>query len=112
MQGVQPAHMNEHGVTREDIPLGVDARTGQPIQSAMLLSNVLSTEECDQIVAVADSMGFKGDATVVLNRKVRQNLMLPWIMPDSLVNEAIFKRIESLVPQVVQLGVTRGGNAV
>merc|ERR1712048_286883 len=103
---------NRHGVTREDIPLGMDPRTGEATQTAMLLSNVLSPEECDRIVAVADSMSFKGDATVGLNRKVRQNLMLPWIMPESLVNETIFKRIGSLVPQAVQLGFSRGGQAV
>jgi len=112
LQVFHQADTNEHGVTREDIPLGVDTRIGQPIQTAMLLSNVLAPEECDRIVAVADSMGFKGDATVVLNRKVRQNLMLPWIMPESLVNETIFKRIESLVPQDVRLGFTRGGQSI
>merc|ERR1712176_896398 len=98
---------NKHGVTREDIPLGVDPRTGNAIQTAMLLSNVLSPEECDRIVAVAENMGFKDDATVVLNRQVRQNQMLPWIMPHSLVNEAMFKRIESLVPQSITLGHTK-----
>jgi len=107
-----PRVTNEYGVTREDIPLGVDPYTGKPIRTAMLLSNVLSPEECDRICAVAENMGFKNDATVVLNRQVRQNLMLPWIMPDSVVNETIFKRIESLVPQSVLLGHSEEGKGI
>jgi len=111
MESARPV-TNEHGVTREDIPLGVNPQTGKATQTVMLLSNVLSPEECDRIVAVAESMGFKDDATVVLNRQVRQNQMLPWIMPHSLVNETIFKRIESLVPQSVTLGYTKEAREV
>merc|ERR1712151_918061 len=46
------------------------------------------------------------------NRQGRQNQMLPWIMPHSLVNETIFKRIESLVPQSVTVGRTEQGQEV
>merc|ERR1712125_278704 len=79
----------EAGSERRDLPIFAAAAgtikfnsTGKPtvvrqdfpdIPGAFLLHNVLTDDECDQIIAATEAMGYTEDAPVSLGRHIRKN---------------------------------------
>lgn len=53
------------------------------VPGAFQLLNVLSESECDQILAVATTLGFHEDAPVSLPRRIRHNNNFNWIVDES-----------------------------
>jgi len=82
-------------VTREDVP-------GAEILNAFLLSNVLTSKECDQIVQMAETMGFTSDAPVSLGRDIRRNNNCVWVADEPTLNRIIFDRAKKFLPQSVE----------
>ena len=77
----------ESGSERRDLPIWVStphtirwsdtfgpvARTDVPgVQGAFVLSNVLSVEECTQLLRLSEAMGYTEDAPVSLGRHIRR----------------------------------------
>jgi len=60
------------------------------------LLNVLSRDECKQLVKLTESLGFLEDAAVSLPRSIRHNHNVTW-MADDLTNEIIWKRCQPLM---------------
>eukprot|EP01047_Picozoa_sp_COSAG01_P000824 COSAG01_NODE_16_length_40091_cov_15.728646_37_plen_336_part_00 len=54
------------------------------VPGAFLLHNALSPEECQQLIAISEAMGYTEDAPVSLGRHIRQNENVVWIADDSL----------------------------
>merc|ERR1711924_309804 len=77
---------------------------------SFLLRDVLTRRECDQIIKLAETMGFTEDAPVSLARDIRQNENCVWIADDAL-NDGIFERCRELFPKEVQGGAVAGLNA-
>lgn len=87
-------------VTREDYP---------EVEGCFMLHNVLTPEECEQIIAISESMGYTEDAPVSLGRNIRQNDNCVWISnPD--FTDAIFERCRAHFPQEVDGGKPVGIN--
>eukprot|EP00392_Amoebophrya_sp_AT5.2_P018047 g18502.t1 len=75
---------------REDV-------SGAP--GVFLLSNVLTEDECDQIVALSEQMGYCPDAPVSLSREIRQNDNCVWLADEQSLNKVVFDRCKHLLPE-------------
>jgi predicted 2-oxoglutarate/Fe(II)-dependent dioxygenase YbiX len=73
-------------VTREDV---------SSVPGAFQLHNVLSTEECAQIIQAAETLGFTDDAAVSLPRSIRHNNNLTWVADDTTL-DIIWQRSKGL----------------
>lgn len=62
-----------------------------------MLHNVFSDEECDQLVAASEAMGYTEDAPVSLGRHIRQNENCVWIADTEMTEEA-FQRCLPFLP--------------
>lgn len=94
----------------EDAAAGLVVKTAVPgVQGAFVLSNVLSSGECDQLNSVATAMGFTEDAPVSLGRRIRQNLNCVWLADDS-VWAPIWRRLAPFMPSRVEVGHPAGLN--
>lgn len=62
-----------------------------------MLHNVFSDEECDQLVAASEAMGYTEDAPVSLGRHIRQNENCVWIADTEMTEEA-FQRCLAFLP--------------
>ncbi|CAL1132136.1 unnamed protein product [Cladocopium goreaui] len=62
-----------------------------------VLHNVFSDEECDQLVAASEAMGYTEDAPVSLGRHIRQNENCVWIADTEMTEEA-FQRCLAFLP--------------
>lgn len=91
----------KEAVWREDI---------ESVPGAFLLHNVLTDEECDQIIAASEAMGYTEDAPVSLGRHIRHNENCVWIADDELTGVP-FNRCQSHFPPKVAAGVPVGLNA-
>lgn len=105
----------EHGSERADLPIfsatadivslqdeGSSSR--QPwrqdipgLPGVFLLRDMLTVEECQQILVASEAMGYTEDAPVSLGRHIRQNENCVWIANDRL-NEQIFQRCAPFLP--------------
>ena len=90
----------ESGAERTDLPIwqsmpgvvqfdttgwGPVQRTDVPeVPGAFVLSNVLTTVECDQLRDISEAMGYTEDAPVSLARHIRRNENCVWIADDSI----------------------------
>jgi len=72
-----------------------------------VLTNVLSKDECEQVIALTESMGYQEDAPVSLARNIRRNENCVWVTDDS-ITDAIFSRCAHLLPQSISLQTTGG----
>lgn len=61
------------------------------VRGAFQLLNVLSTQECKNLVNATEELGYLPDAAVSLPRSVRHNDSLTWVVDDS-THEVIWKR--------------------
>ncbi len=73
-------------VTRADI-------AGVP--GAFQLIGLLTADECDRLIEIAEQLGFTDDAPVSLGRNVRHNDSLNWIVDES-VDGPVWTRCETL----------------
>ncbi|KAK3258727.1 hypothetical protein CYMTET_32238 [Cymbomonas tetramitiformis] len=80
------------------------------IPGAFHLSNVLTSDECEQILSLSEAMGYTTDAPVSLGRDIRHNENCVWIMDESILHP-IFNRCRRLLPQEVAGGQVVGLNA-
>jgi len=71
------------------------------IPGAFLLHNVLTPQECDELLRFSEAMGYTEDAPVSLGRHIRQNENCVWIA-DPAMNDGIFGRIRAYLPPEVQ----------
>ncbi|RYH14667.1 hypothetical protein EON65_33255 [archaeon] len=83
-----------HGVDRVDV-------SGVP--GCFALRNVLSADECDMWLGIANMMGFAPDAVVGINHVL-------WLAEDKLV-QSLFQRVQALLPQEIEGGALTGLNA-
>ena len=60
------------------------------------LFNVLSLEECQQLVDLTETCGYLEDAAVSLPRSIRHNDSLTWVIDDK-TNSIIWQRCQTLV---------------
>lgn len=95
------AEADRRQILREDFP---------DIPGAFLLHNVLTDEECDQLIAASEAMGYTQDAPVSLGRHIRQNDNCVWIA-DGELNGALFERCRPHLPKEVAGGEPAGLNA-
>lgn len=68
-----------------------------PVSRAKVLHNVFSDEECDQLIAASEAMGYLEDAPVSLGRHIRQNENCVWIADAEMTQEA-FQRCLPFLP--------------
>lgn len=87
-------------VTRTDLP---------NIPGGFVLNNILTPQECDQMVQMSETMGYTEDAPVSLARHIRQNENCVWLS-DPPLNDAIFERFKSALPPEVNGGPPVGMN--
>jgi prolyl 4-hydroxylase len=82
-------------VTKTDISL-IDSGYSQQ-QTAFILNNVLTQEECKHVITLSEKMGFE-DAPVVntMNKNVRNNDRI--IMKDTALAQDLFNRIQPYLP--------------
>lgn len=119
----------EAGSERQDLPIFTSApgaiqlekddasscrpkvtRTDYPkIPGCFVLNNVCTAWECEQIVKMAETMGWNEDAPVSLGRHVRQNENVVWIA-DPQLNDTLFERCKPLFPPDVNGGEVAGIN--
>ena len=114
----------ESGSERRDLPIWVStpetirwsetfgpvARTEVPgVQGAFVLSNVLSVEECTQLLQLSEAMGYTEDAPVSLGRHIRRNENCVWLADDSLW-QPIWRRVAEHMPPRVEGGAPAGLN--
>lgn len=85
--------------TKEDI---------DPGNGIFVLHNLLSAEECRQIVELSTVMGYTEDAPVSLGRDIRHNANNVWIADDETLNRPIFHRAKPLLPCDIQLRARDG----
>ena len=64
---------------------------------AKVLHNVFSDEECDQLIAASEAMGYTEDAPVSLGRHIRKNENCVWIADAEMTREA-FQRCLPFLP--------------
>ena len=88
-------------VTRKDI---------SEVPGAFQLLNVLTATEADNVIDIAERLGFHQDAPVSLPREIRHNDNLNWIVSTS-INEVIWGRSRSLVTDLQNGEVAKGLNA-
>ena len=62
-----------------------------------MLHNVFSDEECDQLIAASEAMGYTEDAPVSLGRHIRKNENCVWIADAEMTKEA-FQRCLPFLP--------------
>ena len=115
----------EPGSVRRDLPIwestpGVvrfDADGWGPVQrddvpdvpGAFVLSNILSSDECEQLLGLSSAMGWTEDAPVSLGRQIRQNENCVWIADDSLW-APIWTRLAPHMPVDPERGAAVGLN--
>mmetsp|Transcript_31595 Transcript_31595/g.58273 ORF Transcript_31595/g.58273 Transcript_31595/m.58273 type:complete len:446 (-) Transcript_31595:22-1359(-) len=116
----------ESGSERGDLPIfttspgavQLDA-TGKPpvlrvdvngVPGVFLLKNILTAQECDQIIKISETFGYTEDAPVSLGRNIRQNENCVWVA-DDLLCEGLFHRCKAVFPADVQGGEVCGLNA-
>lgn len=80
------------------------------VPSALLIHNVMTPEECDQIIALSEAMGHTEDAPVSLGRDIRHMDNCVWIA-DRELNEQLFSRLKHLLPQSIDGWTIAGLNA-
>ena len=74
----------------------ISRREIEAVPGAFQLLNLLSGEECDQLVRLTESLGYLEDAAVSLPRSVRHNHNITWIADDETTN-IIWKRCQPLM---------------
>lgn len=88
-------------VTRVDLP---------EVPGAFQLLNVLSDQEADNIVALAEQLGFHQDSPVSLPHEVRHNQNVNWVVSEN-IDSVFWERSKHLVPEVVNGQSATGINA-
>ena len=78
-------------VTRVDIP---------EVPGAFQLLNVISEQEADNIVEIAEGLGFHQDSPVSLPHDVRHNENMNWVVSEG-IDGVIWERSRSLVNETV-----------
>jgi hypothetical protein len=86
-----PAHLDEH----YDIS-HIKRRELAQVPGAFQLLNVLTINECKQLITISEELGFLPDAAVSLPRSVRHNDSLTWIV-DEQTDGLIWQRISHLM---------------
>mmetsp|Transcript_22364 Transcript_22364/g.33319 ORF Transcript_22364/g.33319 Transcript_22364/m.33319 type:complete len:268 (+) Transcript_22364:104-907(+) len=76
------------------------------VPGAMYIHNVLSPEECKQFVGLAEKMGFV-DALITTGKKmvkmdIRNNKRVIWQTEQKLLNNTVYERVKSLLPEKVR----------
>ena len=74
-----------------------------PQHGIFVLHNVLSMEECQQIIDLSSAMGYTEDAPVSLARDIRHNSNNVWVADEASLNAPIFERAKALLPQKIVL---------
>ena len=87
-------------VQRDDVP---------DVPGAFVLSNILTSSECEQLLGLSTAMGWTEDAPVSLGRQIRQNENCVWIADDSLW-EPIWARLAPHMPVDPERGAPVGLN--
>ena len=88
-------------VTRVDIP---------EVPGAFQLLNVISEQEADNIVEIAEGLGFHQDSPVSLPHDVRHNENMNWVVSEG-IDGVIWERSRSLVSETVGEQQATGLNA-
>lgn len=80
------------------------------VPGAFQLLNVLSGDEADRIVQIAEQLGFQEDSPVSLPHRVRHNLALTWVVSETIVGE-IWNRTKEHISEVIDEKKAKGLNA-
>lgn len=88
---INPAHLDEH----YDIS-HIKRRELAQVPGAFQLLNVLTKNECKQLITISEELGFLPDAAVSLPRSVRHNDSLTWVV-DEQTDGLIWQRIAHLM---------------
>lgn len=78
-------------ITRVDIP---------EVPGAFQLLNVLSEQEADNIVSIAESLGFHEDSPVSLSHDVRHNENMNWVVSEH-IDGTLWERSQALISESV-----------
>ena len=63
-----------------------------------LITNALTSEECDRILSISEALGYTLDAPVSLGRDIRQNDSCTWIADEESLNQIIYERVKDFLP--------------
>jgi hypothetical protein len=88
-------------VTRVDIP---------EVPGAFQLHNILTDKEADNIVDIAEKLGFHQDSPVSLPHHVRHNENMNWVVSES-IDGVIWDRSKGLVSETIGNQTAKGLNA-
>lgn len=76
------------------------------VPAAYQLLNVLSPEECLQLIQLSESLGYLEDAAVSLPREVRHNDNVVWVVDDT-THDVLWQRVVDLVSRDVAVYQSR-----
>ena len=77
-------------------PQPVDTVRVEKVPGAFQILNVLSDEECDNLIKISESIGYTADAAVSLPRTIRHNFNVTWVVDDA-TSAILWNRCESLI---------------
>ena len=69
------------------------------VEGAIVLDQVLSAQECRQIINLTEAMGFAQDAPVSVAGDVRKNLACVWMADGPTVGDVLFERCRPYLPK-------------
>ncbi|MFS8978907.1 hypothetical protein PO002_31165 [Cupriavidus necator] len=98
---VDPFDLSGHKVVRLNIP---------EVPGAFQLLNVLSTEEADNLVRLAEELGFGEDSPVSLPHSIRHNKNVNWVVSER-IDGTLWQRSKSLVTEEIRGEGAKGINA-
>ena len=78
------ANRSDDVIRFDQITSTVTRRDVEAVPGAFQLLNVLSADECDQFVAISESLGYHIDAPVSLPHSVRHNNNLNWVVTEAI----------------------------
>jgi predicted 2-oxoglutarate/Fe(II)-dependent dioxygenase YbiX len=74
----------------------------EKVPGAFQVTGVLSSVECERLIAITESLGYVPDAAVSLPRSVRHNDSLTWVVDDE-TSDLIWTRCESFIDRNNQI---------
>ena len=92
-----------------EIPANIERVEVETVPGAFQLLNVLSRNECEQVIELTESLGYLPDAAVSLPRSVRHNDSLTWVT-DDLTTDIIWQRCEPMMAD--EQGIHHGKQAL
>lgn len=102
-------HKNAANLVEKSNLTQIERRDIPDVPGAFQLLNVLSKEECQNLINASESLGFLPDAAVSLPRDVRHNDSLTWVV-DEQTDGLIWQRVAHLMDD--RQGIFGGSKAL